>query len=480
MFSSILQTDYINNIKEHAIKTKIIQDRNLFRELFEDVEKYSKDNDIIISDIDILITSCCDDTDTVLYKEIYNLYCSSPYKHSNNLINVMAKRLESNATKDNSVNVSDESKWLVLRTSIPHRLLNITYKGREFVKIHCLYRQKEDNMLKSIINPIMCKGFYIDEDICLLPYEIELIDIYRRLYMPNPECVNNWKNLLKLEPLLINETNNRIKNKTFTEIKKGGVNNKKNIDSETIKQILIFKLLPNSNFVLIGEWAIKLIEWGLFGGTIRKSLEKVQIISELEIKETFSIIKNHVKTILPSNPFEITYREHELHIPKDLRIKRYTIYIQIPCGEEENCPVKQITLMDIFINATYELVPYISSVRFLKKKNTNFPIIKIGNPFVLLRFFMIDLWILRIIFSKGLLIQHIVQKKINNIWISVGKIRNPKKLGGIINKSFSLENYIGKDHNEFIFYKNILKEQNIPDYIPYKWKKDKKRYRGLT
>ena len=61
--------------------------------------------------------------------------------------------------------------------------------------------------------------------------------------MPNPECVNNWKNLLNLEPLLINETNNRIKNKTFTEIKKGGVNNKKNIDSETIKQILIFKLL---------------------------------------------------------------------------------------------------------------------------------------------------------------------------------------------------------------------------------------------
>ena len=96
-----------------------------------------------------------------------------------------------------------------------------------------------------------------------------------------------------------------------------------------------------------------------------------------------SIIKNHIKILLPSNPFEITYREHELHIPKDIRIRRYTIYIQIPCDEDGKCPVRQITLMDIFTNATYELVPWISSNRFLKRKNKLFPKnIKIGNDFI--------------------------------------------------------------------------------------------------
>jgi len=463
MFSSILKTDFMDKVKEQAKKTKITDYRNKFKKMFENVENYVKENNIIISDIDMLM----DENDNkILYKEKYNIYCSNPFKHGNNLINFIA---------ENMTDSSDLSKWLVLRTAIPHRLLNITYKGVEFVRIHCLYSQKIEK-LNLIIKPVSCKGFYIEENIYILPYEIELIDIYRKLYMPNPECVLKWKELLAIEPYLVSETNNRIKNKIFTETVGG---KSINIESETIKQIIIFKMLSDSNFILIGEWAIKIIEWGLTGGSLRKSSEKIQIISETEINKTFDDIKNHIKTILPSGPYEITYREHELHIPKDLRIRRYTIYIQIPCNEENECPVKQITIMDIFTNASYELVPWISSNRFLKKKNNTYPNIKIGNPYVLLRFFMLDLWILRIIFSKKMLIQSVVQKKIDNIWISINKIRNPNKLGGIINKSFSLENYIGKYYSEMIYFKTLIKNQKNPDYFPYKWKKEMKSYRDI-
>ena len=469
MFSSVLQTNYIDNVKEHAKKTKIAYDRNLSRELFEDVEKYANNNNVIVSDITMLTTNCCTDNcypEEILFKEQYNIYCSSPFKHGNNLINIIAERIENSKTPN-------LSKWLVLRTAIPHKLLSITYKGREFVKIHCLYSQKIKD-LNSIIKPVSCKGFYIEENISLLPYEIELIDIYRRLYMPNAECVNKWEDLIEIEPYLVSETNKRIKNKIFTEIKKGGA-----VDSSTIKQMILFKMLPDSNFVLIGEWAVRIIEWGLSGGNLFKSQEKIQIISETEIKETFDNIKTHIKTILPSSPFDITYREHDLHIPKDLRIKRYTIYLSTPCDKEGKCPVKQMTIMDVFTNASYELIPWISSNRFLKKKNKEYPIIKIGNPYVLLRFFMLDLWILRIIFAKNLLIKNVAQKKIDSIWISINKIRNPNKLGGIINKSFSLENYIGKYHSEIVHFKNIIKSQKIPDYFPYKWKKEMKSYRKI-
>ena len=55
MFTNILKTNFIDNIKEHAIKTKITDDRNLFKELFEDIENYARENNIIISDINNLI-----------------------------------------------------------------------------------------------------------------------------------------------------------------------------------------------------------------------------------------------------------------------------------------------------------------------------------------------------------------------------------------------------------------------------------------
>ena len=122
--------------------------------------------------------------------------------------------------------------------------------------------------------------------------------------------------------------------------------------------------------------------------------------------------------------------------------------------------------MDIFINGSYELIPWISSNRFLNKKNAKYPTVKIGNPYLLLRFFMIDLWMLRIIYSKGLLNKSIVQQKIDSIWMSIRKIRNAKKLGGLINKSFNLENYIGQYFNETIYYKTIVKNQVVPNYYP--------------
>ena len=468
MFSSILNTDLMDSVKNFAKQNKITVNRNMNKDLFKDIENYVNKNNIIVSDIDILIQSKNFELkikDT-LYKEIYNIYCFNPFKHANELINSIASRIEKEKEKGN------KEKWLTLKTLIPHKHLSILYKGMIIVNIFHLH-EKNINLL---ISPILFKGFYTNKDLCFLPYEIELIDLYRKLYSPTKEFVEKWKDLLYIEPYLISKTNERIQNKVFTEIKGGDI---VNIDSNTIKQMIIFKLLPENNFILIGQWAVNIIEFGLYGGTLKKSIEKVQIISEMEIKETFSIIKNHIKTILPNNPFEITYREHELHIPKDIRIRRYTIYIQIPCDEEGKCPVRQITLMDIFTNATYELIPWISSNIFLKKKIDFYPNIKIGNPYVLLRFFMLDMWILRIIFSKGLLIKNTVQKKLDNIWISVNKIRNPSKLGGIINKSFSIENYIGKYSDENIYFKNIIKEQKISDYFPYQWKKKEKSYRTI-
>ena len=243
------------------------------------------------------------------------------------------------------------------------------------------------------------------------------------------------------------------------------------------KKIIIHKILPETDFILIGKWAIILIEHGISNVEL-KSMEKIQIISSSEIKKTIYFINEKLKSLFNNNLFELIYNENNLYIPNDYRIKRFTVYINYLC-EEDKCPVKKMLLMDIFTNATYELIPWISSNRFLKRKNKFFPKnIKIGNPYVLLKFLFLDLWILRIIYSKKILSKDIIIKKINFIWKDINKIRNSKKLNGIINKSFTAENYIGIYKNKIIYFKTLTLEKFIPVYYPYKWKKDKKKYRS--
>lgn len=472
MFSSILETDFADKLKEHAKNNRIKNDRTTeeYKSLFVDVENYVCKNKLIISDIDMLVDR------KILYKEIYNIYCDNPSLHGNNLINMMASKRKNIGNNFSA----DDSKWLVLKTSIPDRLLSLSYKNKIFANIHSFAETRFKHINFNImIKPLIQKGFYTECDIYLLPYEIELMDIYKKLYLPYSECVNIWKDLVELEPFLIDKTNERIKYSIMFDENRNSGGAIKASFSDTIKKIIIHKLLPQNDFILIGDWAIKLIEWGLKGGAFKQTSDRIQIISPLEIEETFDLIKSCMKTIMPVNPHEITYREHQLSMPKDLRIKRYTIYTQSPCNEEGKCPVTEIILMDVFINASYELVPWISSNRFLKKKNTDYPNVKIGNPYVLLRFFLLELWILRIIYSKGLSIKSIIQKKLDAIWISVNKIRNPKKLGGIINKSFSLENYTGQFYSEALYFKKIITDQRIPEYIPYQWEKKHHSYRAL-
>lgn len=480
MFSSILETDFTDKIKEHAESTRIKDDRckSEYKDIYVDIENYISNNKLILSDIDILIGR------KVLYKEIYNIYCDNPQLHGNNLINIMASKREKSTNAENIRYLSNPSKWLILRTSIPGRLLSILYKNKTFANIHSFGANPKYTNFTSIIKPLTYKGFYIDRNIYYMPYEIELMDIYKKLYLPYTENVKIWKDLVQVEPLLIKGADDR-KHIIISDqlLIKGGNNiDRVSMSALTIKKIIIFKLLPHNDFILIGDWAVKLIEWGLEGGNFKPTPEKIQIISLIKIDETFCVIKEYMKTVIPSNPYEISYKEHNLCMPKDLRIRRYTIYTQLPCDKEGNCPVTEITLMDIFINASYELVPWISSNRFLKKKHIEYrhgSNIKIGNPYVLLRFFMLELWMLRIIYSKGLSLKNITQKKIDLIWISINRIRNPKKLGGIINKSFSLDNYMGRFCNEMTYFKEIIAEQKIPEYIPYQWKKKKQSYRTI-
>lgn len=455
MFSNLLETDFIDILKNNAIDSRIKKDRNQYADLFAVVEKYASENKLIISNLKMLTG------EKEQFIDKYIIYCVNPFRHGNAIANLMAeKRVEIN-----------EGKWVQLRTALAHKQLGILYKNIELVEIHSIGTFKGID-INLLVRPIEVKGFYTNYTIYIMPQEIELINIYKKLYSPN--FSKEWEKIIKMEPVLIEGAKKRITGNII-----GGDIKRQYPNIDTIKKLIILKLLAGSDFVLIGAWAIKLIEMGVMGGAIYSTSEKVQIITKYSIEKTFELLKDYLKTVY-SNTYEITYQEHDLFIPKEYRNKRFTVYIQTPCEKEGECPVKRIAFIDIFINATYELIPWILSSRFLKKKNDRYPKnIKIGNPYVILSFLMIDLWILRLIYYKGLMMNTVARKKINNIWTDISKIRNPNKLGGIINKSFSLDNYEGIFSNEIIYFKNLLMKERHPIYTPVIYKREHGNYREI-
>jgi hypothetical protein len=71
--------------------------------------------------------------------------------------------------------------------------------------------------------------------------------------------------------------------------------------------------------------------------------------------------------------------------------------------------------MDIYNSGQFEMIPYI-------KQNHHM----IGNPFVLFRFIMIDLWVIRIIHKMNLIDKKFLKTKIRNLFNLMKQIKQMK------------------------------------------------------
>jgi hypothetical protein len=224
------------------------------------------------------------------------------------------------------------------------------------------------------------------------------------------------------------------------------------------------------DYVVIGHWALHVIEASKDPNSkMSSSVEKLQVITSIYIKRSIEDVTNFLKKYTNS---KISSRRQDLHIPKDFRTSRYTIYISVD-GKDK-------AFMDIFDCGTFELVPYIpfslKTTYAGVKKDSQFNrgrgrahsrnrgnnrdrsrsrsrsgggdefIIKVGNPYVLLRFLVIDLWIIRMIHEMGHLTNDMLKVKTKYIMFVIDKIKNPEL--GIHDKVFG-SSYVGiyKDYD---------------------------------
>lgn len=378
-FSVILDTDFIKSTQDSASNV-IKKDRDRYKKVKDVIFDYCVKNQLILSDPHMLCK--LEKTNDYMASHQYLIYTCSPFFHANKIANEISKK-----TKDDPL-----SKFTALKTVMEKKEFAIEYDFRRFATLYKIQKKKSDNS-KGIISPIKIgKAMYF-------PAEVELIDTYHAMYDPSRVC--DIHDAVKFEQILFDQVADRKKKGILGA---GCAERKRNMLT-AIKIGIVREWLPERNHILIGDWAK---EWIECGDKIPGSNEKVQIISDMDPDNCKALLQKYINTL---TEFDITYREQTLGIPKDMRTKRYTFYVKI----KTTSGIKDKPFLDLFNSTNFEVIPCYNVNK-----------IHVGIKWVMLRFLLIDIWILKIVKSIGCIDDVIMQKKINGIWGTIMYFRNKK------------------------------------------------------
>ena len=372
MFTDLDIEKYIDNLnKESENEKKKLIDKyyNVKKEILE----YCSKHNIIISEPNLLINK-----EYIKNMLAFNLYASHPFKHANNLSNELVKYTTN----------------IVMQTKISHQEFIIRLDS-QIIPIINFYKLSFDDS-KDSGRPAIIKRYIkinIDShDLSLLSPHTELINIYRKLYLSS--YANEWENLLNLEDNIFKSSKMIDKSKLIP------INQSiKSTDYEIslkLKTVIFSKWCKDKDVVVVGYWAISLLD--ILSEKERNKMhnERLQIISSNPIKNDMLSLELFAKKEMGCT---LTYTTNDVNIPQDFRLKKYTVWAVH--SSEKFC------VMEIYNSAEYELIPYCYIISDIKYK--------IGNPFVLLRFLFILYWTIEFIMSIGKLPERIGNSKLIDI-----------------------------------------------------------------
>lgn len=376
-------------------KEVINKERSTHINMRQYILDFNKKNQCLISNIDFLLN------ETNIYLVVLEIYTLDVHNIAKSLFKELCKKY---------------GTGFLLKINLINKHYTIEYNVQALCNIHYI-KQYHQTSLKDFISPI------IVQDQMVLPPIIELIDTYKKLY--NPEHAKDWLELFeqskKLQPLVDSQISQ------FMKLKCESCSNTKTCDkchqSRNTEIIQILKLV--NQYISTSTDYVKLME----------TSELISIISCNDIEVDFFRIHKYLSKEIKNG---IIYKKKNLFICKDLRIEKYTFYLNIAkYGNAWNLVKKPF--LDIYINGTYELVPHIKYV---------------ADPIVKLRFLYINIWNI------------LAAQKIHNISVKQSQdiITEYQKQISIIQKQVDLYNkkeYIGSYINELYSFKKELQEVKI-------------------
>ncbi len=413
----------ISTWEENAIKFVMDNDRSLFKVFFDKAEEFCTEESVVIGGrvgIDLIVGR-------EISKDsfFWELYCDDTYN--------TARALGLALAQVNSPHISSET--VSLQTNIKHLEFTIYIYGRMLFKIYSLDKYRGIKLIE-LMGPITRPG-YFGHTVKCLPEEIQLIDIYRTLYLPSK--LSMWKEELDNERRIYELIRGSLGDKAA--IVGAGDNNIRNVARDlagiVIKKLCQVSSTCNNSPILIGDYALKMQE-------LVKNANRIQFISSIDIADITKMVNNILANINKGSKFKTTFVRYPLNIPSDFQIMKYTIYV----SDNRN---NQIPIIDVFNSSAFEMIPY-----------TIINNVKVATKWVILRFLFIDIWILKLIMNlsknTGL------KSKVHELLRSADMLRDVNMISDDIK-------YDGVYINESVAKKKRIKEISdifFPIYYPAK------------
>lgn len=463
---------------EGDIKEKIMHERMRYAKVYAAVEKYLSDvpDQIVIGGrIGVqLILERDRSTDAFMFH--YELYAENAFKHANNLTNDIAKQLSPGGPWKHGQFIV----WLKTYSSAPgSQSYGISVDNRSLVTIYGIPKGSLE-----IIKPVTVDSFDGKRKLAALPAEITLLNIYRDLYTPGK--VDDWEEFLMSDE---NQLFQHLRDRE-TLIRKGTAGAAESdesgdtLDRKTrarIEMIIMQKyVVNNARVVLVGEHAMYII----MKDRAKINTSIIQICSTEDIETIMVDIEKLLKTEGIKN-VSLTMKDQQLNIMKDHRLRRTVIR----ANDKE--------ILYVYNSATYDLIPFNSIT------GNDVSAIAVGNPFVVLRFLLVEIWMVRWILSIGGIDENFARGRINSMLSRVLDLRKFMSEGSkststitTISDSYfgktaeqsglkifqmNSEDYLGEYVSEVISQKKSAPDQKRhQDYFPQRYYAEHKEYRVLS
>jgi hypothetical protein len=322
----------------------------------------------------------------------YVLYTENSLIHANDLTNEIAKCITDLPDDSNIKHII-----VKLKSSIPDIKYEIYVDNRPLITIFTL--RSDPVKTYNLLEPVEVKSFDGKRKLLVLSPETHLLDIYRVL--SSPADVELWEEYLTDEERLFELLKGRL-------AVLGGVDKAPEITQEERTRVenalLEHYIVGNDSVVLLGEHAFKFIsayDSKYSFGNIQMSSNVINIISKHTGDELLNSIKKVVQKAL-GRDIPVVAQTRSTNVMQDFRLTRTTIKM----GAEN----EQKEIMYVYNSAFFDLIPY----NTLKQSKSG-KLLQIANPFVLIRFLLIDLWMIRWVREMGKINEFFAKKRTHNI-----------------------------------------------------------------
>lgn len=393
----------------------------------------------------------------------YVLYTENSLVHVNSLTNEIAKII-----------ASLDKKWIVkMKSSIPDIKYEIYVDNRPMVTVYTL--KSDPVKTYDLIEPVTVKSFDGKKQLIVLSPEMYLLDVYRTLYSPSD--VGSWEDTLIDEQHLFELLQKRLSIL-------GGANDLTSDRTKIENAILEHYVCDNNRVVLVGEHAFKVLANAGVLPTLKNmqmSSNVIYVLTTMTEEESFNKIKDIVRKAT-GRDIPVTKHTKSSNVMQDFRLQRTTIKIGADNDQKE--------IMYIYNSPTFDLIP------FNNVKNNTGKTIQVGNPFVLMRFLLIDLWVIRWVREMKKVNEFFAKKRISNILHLIVVLRSAINCEPCVNNAnkikdeffasddkplnvFQRDRYIGVyvDEGISIRKKMLHMDKRYVDYYPQSFFLKTKSYR---